>query len=68
MPFPKFYSSHMYHIRNLLSWHDLASAWNHAKDMVAVIPLTGNVCITHQEIFSLKCYSMLCVKPFITSS
>jgi len=27
-------------------WHDLVSAWNHAKDMVAVSPLTTNVCIT----------------------
>jgi len=30
-----------------MSRHDLVSAWNHAEDMVAVGPLTTNVCISH---------------------
>jgi len=30
------------------------SAWNHAEDVVAVSPLTINVCITRHETFSIK--------------
>jgi len=36
-----------------MSRHDLVSAWNHAEDVVAVSPLTTNVCIT-RETFSFK--------------
>ena len=39
-----------------MSWHDLVSAWNHAEDMVAVSPLTTNVCITCHETFGFKYY------------
>jgi len=39
-----------------MSQHDLVSAWNHGEDVVAVSPLTINVCTTHQETFSFKHY------------
>jgi len=39
-----------------MSWHNLVSAWNHAEDVVAISPLTTNVCITHHETFSFKYY------------
>jgi len=42
-----------------MSQHDLVSAWNHAEDMVAVSPLATNVCITHNETFSFKCYGSI---------
>jgi len=29
-----------------MSRHNVVSAWNHAEDVLAVIPLTTNVCIT----------------------
>ena len=32
-----------------MSQHDLVSAWNHAEDVVAVSPLTNNVCTTHDN-------------------
>jgi len=37
-----------------MSQHNLVSAWNHAEDVVAVSPLTTNVCVTCRETFSLK--------------
>ena len=36
-----------------MSQHDLVSAWNHTEDMVAISPLTTNVCITHHETSAL---------------
>jgi len=35
-----------------MSWHDLALALIHVEDMVPVIPLTSNVCITRHKAFS----------------
>jgi len=32
------------------------SDWNHAEDMLAISPLTTNVCMTCYETFSFKCY------------
>jgi len=37
-----------------MSWHDFISAWNHPEDVVAVSPLTTNVCITCNETFTFK--------------
>ena len=31
---------------------------NHAEDMVAMSPLTANVCISHHETFRFKCKSI----------
>ena len=37
-----------------MSQHDLVSAWNHAEDVVAISPLTTNVCTTRHEIVNFK--------------
>jgi len=33
-------------------------ARNHARGMVAVTPLTANVCVTRHETFRIKCYGI----------
>ena len=43
----------------------MVSAWNHAKDMVTISPLTTSVYIlTSHETFSLNVIALMCYKQF----
>ena len=53
--------------RHVMSRHDLVAAWNHAEDVVAVSPLTTNVCITRHETFSCKQQHIVMCQQFVKS-
>ena len=47
----------------------MVSAWNHAKDMVTINPLTASFYIlTSHDTFSLNAIALMCYKQFVKLS